>query len=102
MAKRRPIGEEPDGLVWWDSENECFANACAKCAHVGHYVARTEGEVWRLLLDHLWFVHRERKVWVNRFDHSTDAAVQAALPFVLDAESRARTRHLNPVPPKAG
>lgn len=85
--------ETPDGIVW-KADNGELCRACAHCDSIVQHANKSESYVYRSLQVHLWTSHRIRRVWIDWFDYSTNAATQLAIPFVLEAQTRAELRRI--------
>lgn len=92
MARKREVDETPDALIVWNVEESCYQTICAHCTSSKLHYGAVEGAVWRWITDHLNLAHALRRVYVDRFDHSTEAATQLALPIVLAGKERAERR----------
>lgn len=92
MAASEPAGDTPDALVIWQESERAFQTICSHCTSVKVHHDRGEGHAWRWLTDHLVHVHGLRRVWIDRFDHSTAPIVQLAMPIVLEGKARAERR----------
>lgn len=89
--------DQPDGIYWYEADNNMFAIACAHCAHLAMYDTEDAEFTVRQLASHLWYGHKLRRVWMDRFDVSAAAAVQMVMPLALDAAQRAQSRSLRAV-----
>lgn len=88
-----PEGQSGDPeAVYYKTDKGNYGVACSRCPAVLFTKGTARIEAVETAQQHLWYEHRLRRVWIEHMDKSMNAAIQLALPILMDAQTRAQER----------